>query len=114
MSLSTATIAVTGLSAEALRTIDQRATAIGHTREDYVRDLLEEEHGPLDFTPEQLAALSQEIQVGLAQLAQGKCRTYESADALMDNIEAKAARQLAQVCTTTSKGVSDEFTNRHN
>jgi hypothetical protein len=92
----TATIAVTGLSAEALRTIDQRATATGHSREEYVRDLLEDEHGPLDFTPEQLAVLRKEIQVGLDQLAQGKCRTYESADALMDDIEAEAARQIAQ------------------
>jgi hypothetical protein len=95
MSLSTATIAITGLSAEALRTIDQRATATGHSREEYVRNLLEEEHGPLDFSSEQLAVLRQEIQIGLDQLAQGKCRTYESADALMDDIEAETARQIA-------------------
>ena len=96
MNLPIGTIAITGLSAEVLRTIDQRATATGHTKEEYLRAIIEEEHAPLDFSPAQLEVLRKEVQFGLDQLAQGKFRTYESADALMDDVEAEIARQLAQ------------------
>lgn len=91
MNVQTGSIEITGLSAEILSQIEQRARAAGTTAEDYLRTWIEQEYQPLLFSAEQLAEFRQAAQRGLDQIAQGHTRTYSTADALFDELEATLA-----------------------
>ena len=91
MNLQTGSIEITGLSAEILSNIEQRAHAAGTTAEDYLRTWIEQEYQPLTFSAGQLAEFRQAAQRGLDQIAQGQSRTYHTADELFDEIEATLA-----------------------
>lgn len=92
MNMQTGTIEITGLSAEVLKSLDRKAKDAATTAEEYLRALIEQECLQPSFTPSQLETLRQEVQLGRDQITQGRFHVYESADALMDSIEAKLAQ----------------------
>ena len=96
MNLQTGTIEITGLSPEMLQTLDRKAKDADTTAEEYLRTLIEQECAYLTFSPSQLETLRQEVQLGRDQIAQGRFRVYDSADAMMDDIEAQIAKRAAQ------------------
>jgi hypothetical protein len=96
MNLQTGTIEITGLSQEILQTIDRKAREAGSTAEAYVRTLIEQEYALLSLSPLQLETLRQEVAAGRDQIQQGQCRTYDSADAMMDDIENELQQRLGR------------------
>ncbi len=96
MSLQTGTVEITGLSVELLKEIDQRAGAAGHTVEDYLRALIEQQHVRLDFSPDEVVVLRQELQAARDQIDRGNFYAYPSVDAMMDDIEAEIENRSRQ------------------
>ena len=96
MDLQTGTITITGLNPDLLLKIHERASTVGYTAEEYLREFIEQQHTWIQFTPEETEDLRKQLQAGLNDIAQGRCRTYPSADALMDDIEAEAERRLRE------------------
>ena len=96
MNLQTGTIKITGLSAEVLLAIDQRATAAGHTTEECLRTMIEQQYTELKFTPEETEALREKLQTARAQIDQGNYQAYPSVNAMMDDIEAKIEQRARQ------------------
>ena len=96
MNLQTGTIEITGLSAEILLAIDQRATAAGHTTEEYLRTMIEQQHAELNFSAEETELLRKKLQAARAQMDQGNYKAYPSVDAMMDDIEAKIEQRAQQ------------------
>lgn len=96
MNLQTGAIEITGLSAEILLTIDRKAKEAGSTAEAYLRTLIEQEYALLNFPPSQVEPLRKEVELGRDQIQQGQCRQYDSADAMMDDLEAELRSRLSQ------------------
>ncbi len=96
MNLQTGTIEITGLSAEILLAIDQRATAAGHTTDEYLRTMVEQQYAELNFSAEETELLRKKLQAVRAQMDQGNYQAYPSVDAMMDDIEAKIAQRAQQ------------------
>jgi hypothetical protein len=96
MDFQTGTITITGLNPDLLRKIHERAMTVGYTAEEYLREFIEQQHTWIHFTPEETEELRKQLQAGLDDIAQGRCRTYPSADALMDDIEAKIEQRLQE------------------
>ena len=96
MNTQTGSIEITGLSLEVLSNIEQKASAAGTTAESYLRTWIEQEYSALLMPNEQPEDLRQAALRGREQIAQGQCRTYATADELMDDIEAEVSRRAAQ------------------
>ena len=96
MNLQTGTIEITGLSVELLQAIDQRATAAGHTAEEYLRTLIEQQHAQLNFSSEEVEVLRKDLQAARDQIDQGKFYAYPTVDAMMDDIEAEIEKRSKQ------------------
>lgn len=96
MNLQTGTIEITGLSAEILLAIDHRATAAGHTTEECLRTMIEQQYAELKFTPEETELLREKLQTARAQIDQGNFKAYPSVNAMMDDIEAKLEQRARQ------------------
>ncbi len=56
MSVVTGTLEITGLRAETLKTLDERARRSGKTAEEYARDLIEEEISSSEMTFDEILA----------------------------------------------------------
>lgn len=96
MNLQTGTIEITGLSIELMQEIDRRARAMGHTAEEYLRTVIEQQSAYLLFSSEETETLRQELQAARDQIDQGNFYAYPSVNAMMDDIEAEAARRIQQ------------------
>ena len=96
MNPQTGSIEITGLSLEVLSNIEQRAKAAGTTAEGYLRTWIEQEYTSLAFSAKQLEELRQAALRGREQIAQGQCRTYSTADEMLDDIEAEVSKRAAQ------------------
>lgn len=96
MSIQTGTIEITGLSQNILQTIDRKAREAGSTAEAYLRTLIEQEYALLTLSPLQIETLRREVELGRDQIEQGQCRRYDSADAMMDDIESELRNRIAR------------------
>ena len=96
MSIQTGTIEITGLSHEILRTIDHKAQEAGSTAEAYLRTLIEQEYAWLTLSPPQIETLRKEVELGRDQIQQGQFRRYDSAHAMMDDIEAELRNRITR------------------
>lgn len=96
MNIQTGSIEITGVNPEILRRLDQQAKAMGSTAEDFVRALIEQEYAQMDFTPQQIETLRQEVLYGGEQIRQGNYSRYDTASEMMDDIEATIQERLAR------------------
>ena len=96
MNVQTGSIEITGVSLDALNSIEQRAKAVGSTAEAYLRTLIEQECASLNFTPEELDEYRQAALRSQEQIAQGHYRVYANGDELMDDIEAEVKKRRSQ------------------
>lgn len=94
MNIQTGTIEITGLSQEILQTIDRKARDAGSSAEAYLRTLIEQEYSQLTLSASQIETLRKEVELGRDQIRQGQYRRYDSADEMMDDIEAELASRL--------------------
>lgn len=99
MNAQTGTIEITGLSQEILQMIDHKAREAGSTAEAYLRTLIEQEYSLLALSPPEIESLRNEVELGRDQIRQGQCRRYNSADEMMDDVEAELRNRLASHST---------------
>ena len=81
------------VSTETAQALLAQAAAAGLSVDEYLKQLLQAQD---EMRNAKATELRQEIQKGLDQLARGECKTFNSADEIIEHVKAEGRKRLAE------------------